>query len=235
MARALIQPVTRLADPDAEPGELELRFAGDRLSLDLVLTVGERWRRSFERLRTPSDLGRWLVQSGLAATAPRVTANDLAAARELRESIFGLARSAMDGRAAGREDLRVVNTWASRPDIPLELTRVGAAVRRPTARPVSAALATIARDAVELFGGPLAVRVRECAAPDCSGLFLDESRAGVRRWCSMASCGNRVKVASYRRRAASRSPGRGHARGPRHAAGGTPSAVRSAGARGRSR
>jgi predicted RNA-binding Zn ribbon-like protein len=200
MARALPQSVTDCLDPETEPGELELRFAAGRLCLDLVLTAGERWRRSFERLRTPADLGRWLEQSGLVTPAPRVSAADLAGARELREAIFRLARSAMDALAADPKDLGVVNQWASRPDLAPGLTRFGTATLLPSARPVSAALASIARDAVGLFGSPLAARVRECAAPDCSGLFLDESRAGARRWCSMAGCGNRVKVAAYRRR-----------------------------------
>lgn len=211
MARALVQPVTDCLDPEAEPDELEPRFAAGRLSLDLALTVGERWRRSFERLRTPSDLGRWLELAGLVSPAPTVGPAELSAARELREAIFALARCAMDGRPAGAGDLAVVNEWASRPDLPPFLTRIGAAVR--PARAVSAALATIARDAVDLFGGPLAARVRECAAPDCSGLFLDESRAGARRWCSMAVCGNRAKVTTYRRRRAAASPHERSARG----------------------
>ena len=202
MARALVQPVTDCLDPEAEPDELEPRFAAGRLSLDLALTVGERWRRSFERLRTPSDLGRWLELAGLVSPAPTVGPAELSAARELREAIFGLARRAMDGRPAMASDLAVVNEWASRPDLPPWLTGIGRTVHRPSPDAVPAALATIARDAVDLFGGPLAARVRECAAPDCSGLFLDGSRAGARRWCSMTACGNRAKVAAYRRRRA---------------------------------
>jgi len=202
VARALVHAVTDCVDPDAEPGELDFRFTSGRLCLDLVLTVGERWRRSFERLRSAADLARWLELAGLASPPTRVTAGDLAAMRELRESIFHLARGAMDGRDAAPRDLEVVNAWAARPDLAPTLWRLGARGHRSKARPVPAALATVARDAVELFGGPLAARVRECAASDCSGIFLDESRAGARRWCSMAGCGNRVKVAAYRRRRA---------------------------------
>ena len=200
MARATVQPVTELADPAAEAGELAFRFGAGRPCLDLVLTVGERWRRSFERLRQPADLGRWLVDAGLVSPSPAAAAEDLAGARELREAIFGIARSAMDGVRPGRADVRVVNAWAARPDLRPALVRVGGPVRRGSADPVGAALSTLARDAVELFGSSLAGRVRECGAPDCSSVFLDRSRAGRRRWCSMAACGNRSKVAAYRRR-----------------------------------
>jgi predicted RNA-binding Zn ribbon-like protein len=67
---------------------------------------------------------------------------------------------------------------------------------------VAACLSTIARDAIDLLSGPLAGRVRECAAPDCALLFVDKSRPGRRQWCSMEGCGNRRKTRAYRRRSA---------------------------------
>src|SRR6478672_11477090 len=109
MARALVQPVTDSVHPLAEPGELRFRFDTGRPCLDLVITVGERWRRSFERLRSTDDFARWLTGAGLARTPSPVSASDLADARELREAIFRVARAAMDGRAAPRADVRTVN------------------------------------------------------------------------------------------------------------------------------
>ncbi|MFD0576716.1 CGNR zinc finger domain-containing protein [Dactylosporangium darangshiense] len=43
------------------------------------------------------------------------------------------------------------------------------------------------------MGSPAAGRLRECADPACNALFLDASRPGSRRWCSMETCGNRAK------------------------------------------
>ena len=43
-------------------------------------------------------------------------------------------------------------------------------------------------------------RIRECDADDCNWLFLDRSRGGNRRWCSMKSCGNRAKARRHYRR-----------------------------------
>ncbi|WP_338023753.1 CGNR zinc finger domain-containing protein [Amycolatopsis vastitatis] len=45
--------------------------------------------------------------------------------------------------------------------------------------------ATVARDAVELLAGPFAHRIRTCAAEDCHLIYVDASRPGRRRWCSM--------------------------------------------------
>ncbi|GGN43532.1 putative RNA-binding Zn ribbon-like protein [Actinoplanes campanulatus] len=46
-------------------------------------------------------------------------------------------------------------------------------------------------------------RLRVCEAPDCTGLFLDLSRNGSKRFCSVR-CGNRVNMIAFRARKASR-------------------------------
>jgi predicted RNA-binding Zn ribbon-like protein len=53
--------------------------------------------------------------------------------------------------------------------------------------------------ASELLLQPLLSNVRECRA--CSWLFLDLSRSKSRRWCSMATCGNRAKAQRHYRAA----------------------------------
>jgi predicted RNA-binding Zn ribbon-like protein len=42
--------------------------------------------------------------------------------------------------------------------------------------------------------------VRNCEGPTCTLWFLDVSKGHGRRWCSMAVCGNRAKVAAHRAR-----------------------------------
>jgi len=42
--------------------------------------------------------------------------------------------------------------------------------------------------------------VKACEGQVCSLLFLDKTRRHARRWCSMAICGNRAKVAAFRAR-----------------------------------
>jgi predicted RNA-binding Zn ribbon-like protein len=184
---------------DLPASELRFHWKSGRLSLDFAATVGERWRRSFERLRTPDDLGRWLVEAGLLESAPRVTTRQLAAARRLREAVYRLAKRAGSGPFdAG--DVAELNRWAARPALAPQLGADARSVVHVARRPVEAALATVAHDAVDLLSGPLAIRVRECAADDCALLFVDGSRPGRRRWCSMDACGNRTKTAAYRRR-----------------------------------
>ncbi len=64
-------------------------------------------------------------------------------------------------------------------------------------------LAAIARSGAEILVEGAKARIRRCANPSCELFFCDKSRTRRRRWCSMAICGNRQKVASFARRRAS--------------------------------
>jgi predicted RNA-binding Zn ribbon-like protein len=62
------------------------------------------------------------------------------------------------------------------------------------------ALAPVARALALLIAAGRDAGVRQCANPTCVLYFRDRSRARRRRWCSMAVCGNRMKVAAHARR-----------------------------------
>ncbi|WP_053848295.1 ABATE domain-containing protein [Streptomyces sp. NRRL B-24085] len=177
---------------------LAFPFVGGRPCLDFAATLGKRHATPLERLPDTDALARWFTEAELATGEDpvRVTTRDLAQARLLRESVYALVRAAMAGREPDPSDVERVNAAAAQPDLAPQL---GPA--RWTARsPARAALATVARDAVLLVRGPLLERVKECENPGCSLLFLDDSQARRRRWCSMDRCGNLAKIAGYRSR-----------------------------------
>jgi len=61
-------------------------------------------------------------------------------------------------------------------------------------------LAAIARSGAEILTESAASRLRLCGNPTCGLFFCDTSRTRKRRWCSMATCGNRHKVAAFAQR-----------------------------------
>jgi len=61
-------------------------------------------------------------------------------------------------------------------------------------------LAAVARSGAEIVAEGARARLRLCANPHCGLFFYDNSRTGRRRWCSMAVCGNRSKVAAFARK-----------------------------------
>jgi predicted RNA-binding Zn ribbon-like protein len=71
------------------------------------------------------------------------------------------------------------------------------------APPEAALLGTIAWAAIDLFRSDQLPRLKQCPACDCRWLFLDTTRNGSRRWCDMATCGNRNKAMRFRRLGAS--------------------------------
>lgn len=174
------------------------KFRGSNLTLDFAATLGARLRpEPRELLARPADLSRWLVAAGLATARPNVTTRILRQARELREAIYRLALARARGRAFPDADRALLNRWADGATPALHLERNGVSWAPAS---VPALLSLIARTAVELLGGALSDRIRQCSGEGCAILFVDNSRSGRRRWCSMAGCGNKAKVASFRAR-----------------------------------
>ena len=184
---------------DIEPAELEFKFGNGSVALDLVATVGERWRRCFDRLRTSDDLARWYVEAGVLERPADLSAHDLDDARGLRSAIFDCVEARMGGREPPARAMGRLNRFAVLAAPAPQLTR-GWGVRPVAADPSEAAPAAVARDAVALLAQVEPSRLRECVADDCSRLFVDRSRPGTRRWCESSGCGNKAKTASYRRR-----------------------------------
>jgi len=61
-------------------------------------------------------------------------------------------------------------------------------------------LAAVARSAAELIVEGQNAPLKRCANAGCRLFFYDDSRTRRRRWCSMAVCGNRHKVAAFLKR-----------------------------------
>ncbi|HEX4700866.1 MAG TPA: ABATE domain-containing protein [Pseudonocardiaceae bacterium] len=173
------------------------RFRTGRPCLDLAHTGGDGPLTKFELLHTPADVSRWL---GVITELDDIEAfaSDVVDGRGLRRAVWNAAHHAIDGRPPAEHDRAAINQAAARtPPVPL-LTANGADVRRPL--PASQVLSLLARDAIDLLAGPLAGRIRECAAADCGLLYVDQSRTGNRTWCSMRRCGTRAKVRAHRER-----------------------------------
>lgn len=143
-------------------------------------------------MATPEDLRRWLISAGVATAVDKVSQAELDSARRLREAFFALASG-----AGGKWALAAVNAAAAGDAAVPVLDAGGQVVREGSA---GAHLAALAREAVLLFGGDAAGRVKGCEGEGCGTVFLDASRKGDRRWCSMRGCGNRAKVAAFRQR-----------------------------------
>lgn len=171
-------------------------FDSGSLALDFGYTGDYGYGVSqWEQLHSPADLTAWLAERfpGLYPPADIAVLHE---ARALRAAITSAARSLAAGSRPRALDIDSLNQAAARGGIPPHLAGGTTSAPRPTA---GDCLGEIASDAIRVFADH-SDRIRHCAANDCRLIFVDTSRPGQRRWCSMRRCGNRDRVRAYRSR-----------------------------------
>lgn len=189
---------------DLSAGELALDFAntwGDERPTRMGLGYG--------------DLLAWSVEAGLlaragaeglsriAATRPEDAAATVDDARRLGIAIAGVFRRVAAGDDPLDADVDTLNAALSAALGRLRLRRgEGCCTWTWSAadHDLDRMLWPVARSAAELLTSDRLDRVRECASRTCAWLFLDASRNRSRKWCDMASCGNRAKARRHYRR-----------------------------------
>lgn len=167
-------------------------LTGEPLSLDLVNT---EWMQRGERqdlLAEPAGVRLWLASVGLAdaSSGPYARAALLEARRALRAALE---------RPDDPRSRDALNAVLAHGHVHNRLGQHGPEDIVEIADPSWQTAWAAANDYLRLLrGGP--ERVRACAHPDCILYFLDTSKSGGRRWCSMATCGNRAKAQRHHAR-----------------------------------
>ncbi|MDQ2821761.1 MAG: CGNR zinc finger domain-containing protein [Pseudomonadota bacterium] len=179
-------------------------FVGNHLALDFVNSLFGTGENHCDCLEDDAGTVAWLQAAGqLAPGFDRPVAGLAAMARLLREAG---SRLISDGKSAEPGDLDVINRIleTGRPVRRLARGDSGSAsfvvteLRRDDS--VASLLEPVAAAFVRLLVEGDVLQVRQCEAHDCTLRFLDVTKSGRRRWCSMAVCGNRMKVAAFRAR-----------------------------------
>jgi len=168
------------------------------------------WRGSAtptETLHRARDLLDWAEKEGGADPAlARACAGAWESEKEadqafetalgLRETIYRLFAGVADSGKPPAEEVARLNTGLGMVPARARLTQLGAgAAWQFEASPtVLSLLAPVLWSAGDLLTSARLGQVRACDNPQCRFLFLDDSKAGTRRWCSMSSCGNRAKA-----------------------------------------
>ena len=190
-------------------------FVGERLCIDFVNTepVAAGGRRDL--LGGFEDLLEWSAQAGVIPAAEardagrrwrtHAGAGDVhRRAVELRAALRALLERLAAGRPAPPAALDAINDLLrlDRAERQVVRRRNGYATvrRRAFAEPIEL-LIPIAESAAELLAGDDLSLVKACQHPECVLFFYDTTKNHARRWCSMAACGNRAKVAAHYRRA----------------------------------
>ncbi len=186
------------------------------LCLDFANTVS--WRGSGEpvdHLQAYDDLIRFARQAKLvsaidarrlrreARRRPDAATRALRHAVALREALYRIFGGLAAGRRPSSADLATLNAA-----LPAALAQLYVVPEHDQfawawagdAAALERLVWPVARDAAVFLTSARLSRLRTCANPRCRWLFVDVTRNGMRRWCSMAVCGNRAKVGRYRQR-----------------------------------
>ena len=166
--------------PNADPRPL----TGEPLALDLVNTVWAGDGELHDLLDTAAGHRAWLAQHELGGPVGGAARRNLVQARD---AIRAVLETPGDARAAARLD-RILAHGRLR----LRVDAQGAREQVEVPAPWRAGWLA-ARDLLRLLA-ERGDRVRRCGNDECVLWFLDTSRAGTRRWCSMTGCGNRLKA-----------------------------------------
>lgn len=178
-------------------------FHGDHPALDLLNTVPRIDGQLVDTWQSDADVLQWLTAAGVVTGAARAPAGLLAAGRSLREAVRLLVA---DKKAGKPLDVRALNAALAQGRRHLELVAGGEGApvlaARYAADTPQQLLAPLAESVAELLTTADFTLVRQCEDAECVLWFLDRTKSHRRRWCSMALCGNRNKVASFRQRRA---------------------------------
>lgn len=187
--------------------------SGGVLCLDFVNTV--EWRDTpshRDHLRSYADLVWWshggesvsAAQAeqllALAERSPAQAAAVLEEAQTLREALYRLLRATLHGTTPDPADAeRFHHRWRrALAHATLVLEERGWVWEwQGQGEQLEAPLWAIVQSAADVLRSPQMARVRQCANPACGWFFLDLSKNGTRRWCSMGSCGSRAKALQY--------------------------------------
>ncbi|HEY3904183.1 MAG TPA: ABATE domain-containing protein [Streptosporangiaceae bacterium] len=180
----------------------DLPFVGGHVALDFVNTAEERGHAdSSDMLRAPADLLGWGERYGLisapAGDGDQAEFQRAIEARELLYAVFFARRAdelATPGQLARLSELGATAYRAGelRRDDDGTITWTWDTARLDTIRHIAVT------SAIDLLRAEPSARLKQCPGDHCGWFFLDTTKRGNRRWCSMAECGQDAKD-EYRR------------------------------------
>ena len=190
----------------------EFLFVGNHLALDFLNTKLVLAGSPKELLPDVDAVVRWLVASGLLTrTKGKALAKTwrdtpqagvlLRKLLEFREGLRAVVVRQEAGFSVSNAFIAELNSLLKQHPGVIALQREGEKLGLETAFELEKpddVWAPIAIAVAELLSDVSPARLRKCEA--CIVHFLDTSKKGSRRWCSMNICGNRIKVAAYQRR-----------------------------------
>src|SRR5579859_3548512 len=150
-----------------------------------------------EELKDTNTLKTWLVARDLMDPVHGVDEADLRNAIAVRESIRGVI-GANSGFSVYPIDLATLNQAAAASRLRMRFGADGRARLEPETRGVVGAMGRIVATLYSAMQEEDWSRLKLCHNDACRWAFYDRSKNHSSRWCTMASCGNKMKARRFR-------------------------------------
>jgi len=189
----------------------KIRLDGGNLSLNFVNTIHDRYEEPRQDyLNNYTDLVGWAHYAGGINTVqrnnllrysqnqPDETEKIFGEAIQLRETIYSYTLCLINEEKVSSEDAEFINQWLSKAFSNLELTQLKNAYLLDWKEEhfgLESVLWPIIKSFAELMTSDSRNRIKLCSS--CGWMFVDGSKNNSRRWCSMETCGNRVKARRF--------------------------------------
>jgi predicted RNA-binding Zn ribbon-like protein len=162
-----------------------------------VNTYNHDFPDEWDRLGTPEKACAWLLEKRLVAPTDRVSNDDAARLRELREALRALV-VANQGGAPGTVPAEAIGRLSGAAHLRVAVDDRGQTTLAPAGRGVDGAAATLLGILHEAQLSGDWARLKGCRK--CEYAFFDRSKNRSAAWCAMSICGNRTKNRAYYRR-----------------------------------
>lgn len=176
----------------------DLPLVGGDLALDFVNTAeGRGGPLAGDALGSAADLRAWGRRVGVIGQRTGADdESDLARAIEARELLYALFSARAQDRPAAPELLAAFSGLAAEAYAAGSLkaaARGGGLEWSWDPSRVSSVRHAVVVSAAELLGAAQPQRLKQCPGDHCGWFFLDTTKRGNRRWCSMSTCGQEAK------------------------------------------
>ena len=188
-----------------------IRFDGGKLCLNYINTIHNRFEEPWvDYFQSLDDVFQWAFRAGIInSIRVRMLNNNLqngvvegsdilTEVIYLREVLCKMFTCIAREETIPENNLTEFNDIISNYSSHLKVTLKGNSYIEEWDYPedsFSLIIAPILKDAYDLLLFADHKRIREC--PNCGWIFFDSSKNGMRRWCSMSTCGSNVKALNW--------------------------------------
>ena len=179
--------------------DFTFQFLGNNTAVDFANSQVLVRSPFFVSMEATNEVLTWIEQAGLTVDVADLDAN-LHKVTEFRNGLKAIFAACIDEQEPKPKHIALLNrylpAYSQRREVKFDQGQfVLDEVQHPFS--VDEFLGFLAHEAANLLASPQVLKLKRCSNEKCILIYVDKSKSGRRRWCSMEICGNRAKAANH--------------------------------------